>query len=858
MRTVDCPGCGKPLPAFAGYCPHCEETASSTEVTLGLSRASMDKIFPSTSSSALAREEVAGVNGSEASELFEADQTIELTQRIRKVKRKLIPGPGRTEPISAAEPPRPETGGYQGDNLLVADDETLGDEQDEVMSERHATWQKVVEHKTSPTLPVPTLSSLTREKRHLWPWQRPLWCSSRAFFWLNVLALCVLLLAGGFGVALSVARGVQHPGAAAELHASPSTIALGGILTLRGFHFTPGVGIRLSRDRHLTVIDTGGVSSVRADAHGLFNDTVVIDPMWLSGSHTLYALDTHTQQLASFTIEVVGKDALQGPPHLLLSTSVLDLAAGDEATNNSKLLALSNAGGGKVSWQARGSQQWVQITPNRGSILSGSHQSVIVAVDRSGLAPGSYRTNILFISNTEQVSLTVMMQVTSLQPEHEAVLQLAPAVLTFSGSAQGPDPLAQTITVSNPGIRPLTWGANVSLQNGFGWLRMTPQTGSIAPGGQEQITVEVTTLNLSPNVYTATLLFVNQGAQPVQGSPQSIYVSLTVTPTCTLAVTPDGLSFTSVQNRPSPSDQTLQVRIASGCAANQNWTVTVNTASGGSWLHLTTTTVTNPAVVGVGVKTTDLKPGRYSGTLTFMVGADAQVVPVTLTVSPVPCTISGTTTLAFQGTASQTSLLSQIATVSSSACSHTLNWTSAVSGGSWLSATPAGTLISPGIASVSVQANLAALSAGSYTGTVIITVVDSVSGATVGIVRVVVTLTAIPSCSLQVPSSTTLPFTASPGSNPTSPTASFTVEVTGNCKGNVTVTPALSSDSSNWLAISGPASIASGNAATFTVTVTSSSLAAGSYTGTITLTATDSNGVIAGSPQTASVTLTVQ
>jgi hypothetical protein len=192
-------------------------------------------------------------------------------------------------------------------------------------------------------------------------------------------------------------------------------------------------------------------------------------------------------------------------------------------------------------------------------------------------------------------------------------------------------------------------------------------------------------------------------------------------------------------------------------------------------------------------------------------------------------------------------------------CLHTLNWTSAVSGGTWLSAAPSGTLTQPGTASVNVQTSPAGLGAGTYTSTVTITAVDNATNATVGTVQTSVTLTVLPPCTLQASLPSTLAFpVTSVGSNPSPATQSFTISATGTCAGNVTITPSVDAGSSAWQAVSGPIAIASGGTATFTVTITSSTLVAGPYSGTITLAAADGNGAIAGSPQSVSVTLTMQ
>jgi hypothetical protein len=735
-------------------------------------------------------------------------------------------------------------------DLQASFDEMAYEDQDDEVMVRHGTWQKVVEHKTVPisaqakTKHEPSRLSRLLKRR-----------ATRSFFWLSTLVVLALLLSGAFGLAASFGRSVQKtaPNSPPTLLVAPTTVALGGIVTLRGTHFTPGGDVTLSRDQHISLVDTGGQSTVVADAHGAFSDTFVVDPIWLSGTHTLYATDTRTHKQALFPLLVTGQNALQGPPHLVLSSDTLDLGSGDETTSASGQPALSNAGGGIATWQATSNQPWLQIAPQSGSIASGKHLSVTVVADRSALAPGSYQAAITFTSSTGEITLTVKVAVTALQPRHQAIMQLSSGVLDFSGTAHGASPGQQTITITNPGILPLTWGVNVT---GSNWLWAAPSGGTIDPGSQQQVTVGAITNGLASGVYKGIITFSNQGSQPVQGMPQSVYVSLTVTPACTLAPSVSSLSFSGPHGGTSPVSKSLSIGAGQGCTTSQSWTAAVSTVSGGKWLNVSALKGATPASVAVSVNTTGLAPGTYSGTLTFTSSKGLKLLKVTLTVTPIPCAISGPSTLALQGTAGQSSLVTQNATISAYGdCQHALSWSSLASGGSWLSASSSGALTSS--AAVGIQANLASLSAGTYNGSVTITIVDSVTKQTVGTVVVSVTLTAqaiTPPCSLQAASTSSLDFGASAGSDPATPSQSFTLSVTGTCSGDVTITPsALANSGSGWLAVSGPMTIASGSTATFTVTVTSSAQKAGIYTGTITLTA----GGIAGSPQTVTVKLTV-
>jgi len=174
-------------------------------------------------------------------------------------------------------------------------------------------------------------------------------------------------------------------------------------------------------------------------------------------------------------------------------------------------------------------------------------------------------------------------------------------------------------------------------------------------------------------------------------------------------------------------------------------------------------------------------------------------------------------------------------------------------------------------ASTKVGIKLAGLTAGSYSGTVTVTAVDSTNQPVGAPQTITVNLTVRQQCTLQNLSQQAETFSAEPGYNP--PAAqTFTVGVIGNCKGAVTVTPTVTTvtptvttvNGTGWLAVSPslPATLTSGESATFTVTatsatVTSAALLLGSYTGSISLAAVDGSGTIIGSPQVVGVTLNV-
>ncbi|HEX9134448.1 MAG TPA: hypothetical protein VF844_19325 [Ktedonobacteraceae bacterium] len=883
---------------------------------------------------------------------------------------------------------------------LAPDNVSQEQDSDDDEVQRRGTWEKIVTYKTPRVSPIPvtppslpavsgspagsTPPALIRVRKT--PPKKPPRIPTRLFSWVSMLVLLGLLLGGVFGLVVTFSRGIlaqpSHTRSAFSIQVTPSTVALGGIITLRGSGFSPSARVGLTRDANIALIDTGGANIIRADAKGSFSDTALVDPSWGAGPHVIRAEDAFVHKSASFTVIVTGQSASLRPSHLLFSTNALDLGSGDQATNSTQVITLSNAGGGQINWQATATQSWLMISPKSGTFSYGQNMQVVVASDRSNLKVGSYAASIIFTSNTGQATLPVKMSVTQLQPGHEAVLQLTPAVLSFTGTDGGISPPAQIVTVSNPGVLSLQWNATSSTNDGSGWLSVDPPSGTVTKGNSQAATISVNTSIMLPGVYSGSITFASNGIVAAKGSPQTIYVSLVVLPQCGIQVSPAGLSFADVYLQPPPARKIVSVGVSQGCSSSLRWSAFATTSNGGNWLSVGPTGGVTPAYPSVSVSATGLKPGTYSGSVIFSWSGGTQTLPVTFVMGqpttpivtaapatipfsaiigqpgPVPQkvitltntgggtltwhataatavggawlaitpatgilasqqpapitvtakllktltagtytatrTISGTDSLGhpaagspqaipvsfvvqapcaiatatpalvFQGAIGRPNPVAQAATITASgACANALTWTATAAttpaGGTWLTATPAaGTVSLTAPSTTSVGVALTGLTAGTYTGTVTLTAIDSITKVAVGTPKVIaVTLTVQPVCTLQAPSVTGATFSNEVGTNPA--TQTFTVGVTGACTGNVTITPtATMASGTGWLAVSpASATVASGGSATFTVTVASSALAAGSYTGSISLSAVNGGIAITGSPQAVGVTVTV-
>jgi len=239
-----------------------------------------------------------------------------------------------------------------------------------------------------------------------------------------VLLLGSFLFLTQFRTSSTILSQPSHTRGVLSLQVTPPTVALGGMLTLRGSNFYPSGRVGLTRDASIPIVDTGGTSIIHADKTGSFSDTVWVDPSWGSGPHIIRAEDAHSHRSASFQVTITGPVSLR-PPHLVSSTESIDLGNGDQTTNSTQMIALSNDGGGQITWRATATESWLLISPASGTISSDQSIHVTIAGDRSNLKVGSYNGSVIFTSNTGRSSIPVKMNVTP--------LQLTPAVFSFTG-----------------------------------------------------------------------------------------------------------------------------------------------------------------------------------------------------------------------------------------------------------------------------------------------------------------------------------------------------------------------------------------------------------------------------------------
>lgn len=266
---------------------------------------------------------------------------------------------------------------------------------------------------------------------------------------------------------------------------------------------------------------------------------------------------------------------------------------------------------------------WLSVTPNSGTTTA----TLSVSANPAGLAAGNYSGTITLAASGSSVTVNVTLTVAA-----SANLSASPSSLTFAAAIGGSAPPAQAVAISSKGAA-ANVTSTVSTTSGGNWLSVTPANGSTP----FNLSVSVNPAGLSAGSYTGSIS-VSPG---VGQAPLLIGVTLNVSATVGLAVTPAALNFSAALGSAGPGAQNLNVG-GSGAIA---FTVTESSTSGGPWFAVSQGGGTSPASLTVSVNLAGLAAGSYAGTVTITPGAGggspvAVPVALTLTAAPPALTVS--------------------------------------------------------------------------------------------------------------------------------------------------------------------------------------------------------------------------
>ncbi len=493
---------------------------------------------------------------------------------------------------------------------------------------------------------------------------------------------------------------------------------------------------------------------------------------------------------------------------------------------------------------------WVNTSTTSGTIPPNGSETVNITVNSQGFLPGAYTDPLVFTAPDNTINRTQDVSV-SLTVQPHCSLTLGAGGMTFNAVAGGSNVGNQSLSVT---AAP-TCGSAVSwtAASNQPWLTVTPTRGSAQTGTNSVITVGVTTTNMSPGVYPATITVVS--GQGFTGSTQTVSVVLTIQPppppgSPIMTAAPLVMNFSAVQGQTTPSTQTVVIS-NTGQSAMQ-WKASVSIIASSPWLAATPSGGTiNPgqtATLTILTSASVLTPNTYNGQVTIQgydaktgqiaAGGSPQTVSVQLQVTAACALVQpSSSALAFSAVQGSDPVAQAVTLTASGNCAWPLGWT-ASSDSSWLKLSATSGQFGQGSLSTTLSISPdpagAGLAPGNYPAQVTITTADKSGVVAQGSPQVFsITLTVQPPCQLAVSPGG---FTFNVAQGQAASAQSLSISETGTCTRPASWS--VSSDSA-WITLSATAGTDSGGGASVGVGANATNLTPSTYNGKVTVTVND-------------------
>jgi uncharacterized protein (TIGR03437 family) len=248
---------------------------------------------------------------------------------------------------------------------------------------------------------------------------------------------------------------------------------------------------------------------------------------------------------------------------------------------------------------------WLSASPLSGSTPG----SVIVTVNPSGLAPGTYKgTLAVHITGASPPDQTASVEVT-VDAAGPVQLSVDPVTLSITTN-QGGEPKSANLQVLNRGAGSLAFKASSSVG---AWLSVQPMQGTATQSSPASLVVTADPRGLDPGSYSGKILVSTADGQQAE---VNVFVSVGAVKQ-TILLSQTGLTFTVVAGGGSVPPQDFGV-LNTGEGLMQ-WSATASTLAGGSWLSVSPASGSTDATslqiprVNVSVDASGVAPGEYHG-----------------------------------------------------------------------------------------------------------------------------------------------------------------------------------------------------------------------------------------------------
>jgi hypothetical protein len=201
-------------------------------------------------------------------------------------------------------------------------------------------------------------------------------------------------------------------------------------------------------------------------------------------------------------------NALAGSPGSLAISPTAGITftgwAGGPFSPASATFQVTNTSAAAAGWSLAGKSTWLKLSATSGTLagLASVNLTVSLATSAKNLKIGTYSASMVFGGTATRIvqSIPVTLQV------NQPLTLSSDQGFTAVGTVGGPfSPSSQTFTLLNAGSNAVGW----NLANSVSWLTVSATRGSVAAGGQSNVTVAVSTSakNLKAAVYSGKITF---------------------------------------------------------------------------------------------------------------------------------------------------------------------------------------------------------------------------------------------------------------------------------------------------------------------------------------------------------------
>jgi hypothetical protein len=151
---------------------------------------------------------------------------------------------------------------------------------------------------------------------------------------------------------------------------------------------------------------------------------------------------------------------------------------------------------------------WIKsVSPGKGTLTGGGGtQLVTITLQTGSLAAGTYAATVTFTLGSSTAVVNITFTITS--TASPATFTASPPALAFSTVVNGANPAGQSLTITNSGGTNGSWSANIAYSGASGWLTLSPLSGQLGAGANQQVSAFADDTGLLAGTYTATVSIV--------------------------------------------------------------------------------------------------------------------------------------------------------------------------------------------------------------------------------------------------------------------------------------------------------------------------------------------------------------